>query len=298
MADPTPRPRPSGEPPEIADADLLFREETPRPASPSRQPSEHSASASGDVFDLEGGDPGSDEESSAPPRAPIPSASPRPSPSTAAERRPRQNAGAEPEARVDEVWTRGAEWGPTLILLAVVGAVVLLLFYLALGASLTLAFLVLLVGGALWIALAYPIVITLERPVRMTPEQAIKDYYGALSHHFPHYRRMWLLLSTPGKTSGSYGSFEGFRAYWKGRLKALRGDRAGGFTPLSFEITDFKAEKSAGKSAIEAKYSIVIHIRGQHAQGPIATYRAATWLVKGPDNMWYLNDGTLVERGG
>ena len=27
----------------------------------------------------------------------------------------------------------------------------------------------------------------------MTPEQAVKDYFAALSHHVPHYRRMWLL---------------------------------------------------------------------------------------------------------
>ena len=33
----------------------------------------------------------------------------------------------------------------------------------------------------------------------MTPEQAVKDYYAAASHHFPHYRRMWLLLSADGQ---------------------------------------------------------------------------------------------------
>lgn len=286
MADPPSRP--PGESPEIADADLLFREESARTGSPAPSTPPGPSQGAADVFEVEGGDLPSAEAGA--PRPPVAASQPRPKAST--ERRPRSNA--EPEARVDEVWTRAAEWTPTLILLAVVGVVVLFLAYMTFSVSnLALPFFILLLGGAGWVALSYPIVITLERPVRMTPEQAIKDYYGALSHHFPHYRRMWLLLSTPGKSSGSYGSFEGFRAYWKGRLEKLRGDRAGKFTPLSFEITDFKAEKSAGKSVIEAKYTIVIHLRGQRSEGPIASLRTSTWLAKGPDNMWYLNDGTL-----
>ena len=92
---------------------------------------------------------------------------------------------------------------------------------------------------------AYPILITLERPVRITPEQAVNDYYSALSHHAPHYRRMWLLLSDAGRVSGSYASFEGFRAYWKRRLAELRAGKAGGFTPLKFQIEDFRSPRRA-----------------------------------------------------
>ena len=72
------------------------------------------------------------------------------------------------------------------------------------------------------VVLSYPILITLERPVRITPEQALRDYYGALSHQLPHFRRMWLLLSTAGRISTAYGSFEGFKAYWKDRLATMR----------------------------------------------------------------------------
>ena len=72
------------------------------------------------------------------------------------------------------------------------------------------------------VVLSYPILITLERPVRITPEQALRDYYGALSHHLPHFRRMWLLLEHGGRISTAYGSFEGFKAYWKDRLANMR----------------------------------------------------------------------------
>ena len=81
------------------------------------------------------------------------------------------------------------------------------------------AFLTLVVGAVGAITLSYPILITLERPVRVTPEQALRDYYAALSHHLPHFRRMWLLLSTAGRISNAYGSFEGFKAYWTDRLR-------------------------------------------------------------------------------
>jgi hypothetical protein len=129
--------------------------------------------------------------------------------------------------------------------------------------------------------------------VRITPEQAVRDYFSALSHHVPHLRRMWLLLSDDGRVSGSFGSFEGFQAYWKERLEKLRADRASGFTPLKFKIEDFRAEKSAGRSEVEASFTVTVAVRGRSDDGPIETHRVATTLVKGPDNMWYLDRGTL-----
>ena len=68
-----------------------------------------------------------------------------------------------------------------------------------------------------------------------------------LSHHVPHFRRMWLLLSTAGRISAAFGSFEGFKGYWKEQLARLRKGHAGPLTPLVFEVINFKAEKSAGK---------------------------------------------------
>ncbi len=195
---------------------------------------------------------------------------------------------------MDEVWTRWGEWGPNLVVLAAaaVASGGLIMFALSLG-WLAIAFFLLLLAGAGLLALSYPIAITLERPVRFTPEQAIRDYFAALSHHFPHYRRMWLLLSSAGKTSRWFGSLEGFKGYWEERLAALRGGRAGKYTPLKFQIEDFKSEKSAGLSSIGVKFTLKVSIRGQQADGPVATLRIETSLVKGPDKMWYLNDGTL-----
>ena len=152
----------------------------------------------------------------------------------------------------------------------------------------------LLLGGLVAVVLSYPILITLERPVRVTPEQAVRDYYAALSHHLPHFRRMWLLLSTAGRISNSYGSFEGFKGYWTDRLRNLREGHAGQWTPLVFEVVNFKADKSAGKTMIDAEFTLKISVRGQRKAGPIHTIPMRIALVRGPDKMWYLENGTLT----
>jgi hypothetical protein len=141
--------------------------------------------------------------------------------------------------------------------------------------------------------------ITLERPVRVTPEQALRDYYGALSHHLPHFRRMWLLLSSAGRTSSAYGSFDGFKRYWRERLGVLRGSHAGSFTPLVFEIADFNADKSAGKTRIAADFTLKVYVRGKRKEGTIASVPMHVGLARGPDKMWYLENGTLsrTEKG-
>ena len=156
-----------------------------------------------------------------------------------------------------------------------------------------LAFVSVLAGGAVFILCSYPILISLERPVRITPEQAVKDFYGALSHHVPHFRRMWLLLSTGGRNSGHFSNFPEFKRYWVDRLAKLRAGRAGRFTPLKFEVGDFKSDKSQGKTSVDAKYTVKVWIRGRQGEGPIASYRVETSLVKGQDRMWYLDEGFL-----
>jgi hypothetical protein len=217
-----------------------------------------------------------------------PPAASRPKP--APERRARREEAE--EATVDQVWSRGAEWGVNLAVLAAAGLAVLFLFYMTSSDPGT-AIMILLLGGAVMVALSYPILITLERPVRITPEQAVKDFYGALSHALPHYRRMWLLLSSAGKVSSSYSSYEGFRTYWKRRLAQLRADRVGGRTPLVFEIAEFKSDKSAGLKAVDARFTVQVFASGKTQSGPIDAIPVEMGLVKGPDQMWYLNRGTL-----
>jgi hypothetical protein len=198
----------------------------------------------------------------------------------------------EREVRVDEVWSRGQEWGSTLVLLGAIGLATLLLLYLAFAAGqFGLAFFLLCVGGIAFLVMSYPIVITLERPVRMTPEQAIRDYYAALSHHRPHFRRMWLLLSTTGRSSSKFGSFEGFVKCWRDWLQELRGDEASSWTPLHFEIEGVKAEKSAGKNVAKIDFVLRIFVRGRRDQAPLASIPQRQWTVRGPDGMWYLDDG-------
>ncbi len=281
-------PPPGGDSPEIADAEWLVRNERPdRSPSAKPEPLSEDPPRAGD-YDL------------APPAEGVPR------PSTAflsvdddttrapGEQRARAKPALEPSAAVEQVWSRWAEWGPTLIILTASGLGVALLIYFLLSLELfEAAVLCLLAGGVALAVLSYPILITLERPVRVTPEQAVTDFYGALSHHVPHYRRMWLLLSTAGRTSGSFASFEGFTNYWERRLAELRGDKVGRFTPLKFQVADFKSDKSAGLSVVDATFRIEVSIRGRLDEGPVASIPVETSLVRGTDRMWYLDQGAL-----
>ncbi len=296
-------PQPSnGDESDVADARFLFEEPVSKRAIP-RGPKDTFESTIEEGYDLEPQDDPPVVEVPAPriPDSKSRRSAARPQPVAPTDDETEQsdlrsNATKAEAARVDQVWSRGAEWGPTLTRLAVIAIVVGALVYLALSSGMIgMGFLLLLLGGAALVLLSYPIVITMERPVRITPEQALKDYFDALSHHFPHYRRMWLLLSDRGRYSVDFDSFDGFKKYWKRTLAELRGGRVKNSTPLDFKVADFKSEKSAGKSAIEATFTIQIFARGQESEEPLKSLRYKSGLVKGPDNMWYLNRGTLPD---
>lgn len=287
--------------PEIGAAEWLFRDEAPaRPSGPSVP---RSAEESGEVFDLvdHDGEAGEDADPVPPPipatpvqkrerTASTPREASRAADAPSSSRKPM----VEPEDAVDVVWTRGAEWGPNLLLVGACLAAVGILVYILMGMVLyAAAFLFLVVGLAAAAVLTYPILITLERPVRMTPEQAVRDFYGALSHHVPHYRRMWLLLARTGRTCSSYGSYEGFKSYWAEKIRTIKGNRAGSMTPLVFEVEDYHGDRSAGKSRVEVKFTLKISIRGQRQAGPVSSVSGQMSLVRGPDKMWYLESGTL-----
>ncbi len=282
--------------PEIAAADLLFRDEpVNKPAKPAVDPAP--GAGTGEVFDLAPPLTSEPESASTSEPAPIPIPSrPVARPREAASRKAVESVREDPMDLVEEVWTRQAEWGPTLLVLF--GWLLGLAFFLYFFAGmlpLGLSFLAFLVGGAGAVLLSYPILITLERPVRMTPEQAVRDYYGALSHHLPHFRRMWLLLGKAGRTTSSYGSFEGFKAYWSERLRRLKGSQAGAMTPLVLEIENYRGEKSGGQTRVDVTFTLKVSVRGQRQAGPIGTFPAKLSLVRGPDNMWYLDNGTFPE---
>ena len=281
---------------DIAAAEGLFKDDSgpklKRPPESSLAP----GSGSGEIFDLADG-PSSVDLDPSPPIAPIPNVPSKREARPTRKSRDEQSADRttlDPSALVEEVWSRTAEWGPTLLIEGAWAAFIVLFVYFILGTEyLWFAVLTLLVGGIVAVVLSYPILITLERPVRITPEQAVRDYYGALSHHFPHLRRMWLLLSRAGRISTAYGSFEGFKSYWKDRLSNMRHGHAGSLTPLVFEVDGFKADKSAGKVRIDAEFTLKVWVRGQRKAGAIHVIPLKVALVRGPDKMWYLEDGTL-----
>ncbi len=277
---------------EIASADFLFGDD-PLDDSPGlvAQPAVVPGAGSSEVFDL-AGPPISVEM----PVSKVPAATEKAAAHPPAAKAPQgeDQSGLDPARLVEHVWTRGAEWGPNLVVVGVWVAVFVISAYVLFNLDQWgLSFLMLIVGSAATVILAYPMLITLERPVRITPEQAVRDYYHALSHHLPHFRRMWLLLSSRGRAGAAYGSLEGFKGYWHERLGQLRAGRAGALTPLVFEVVDFESEKSAGKVRIEAQFAVKVSIRGQRQQGPIEWVRKKIALVRGPDKMWYLEDGTL-----
>ena len=273
-----------------ADAAFLFRDEAaPRPAPTPEAPAP-AASDSGAGYDLGGVEEA--EGSDARPVPPVPPVLPR-----ARLKKSAESGTREPDATVDEVWTRGGEWGPDLVRLGLVAFGAGMLMFLAVEASLySLAFLIFVAAGVALAILSYPIMITLERPVRVTPEQAARDYFAALSHLRPHYRRMWLLLSTRGREAPAFGSFESFRAYWEGQIDRLRGPGPGRFNPFDFEVEGFKSEKSAGLTALVAEFTIRVVRRGAQGEAPIESHPKSIGLVRGPDKMWYLNRGDLASE--
>ncbi len=309
-----PDPRRPDETEPIADAASLFDTGEVRPyMAPSPPPSAAPAPAVADGYDLEA-DPfaGRDE----PPRpAPIPEPverprarpeppRPRTRPETETSRpevtpTPSEGSGSiEYEAEgavVDPVWTRGAEWGPDLVRVGLAAAATMFLAW-ATSGNLLLCLALLAAGGAASAVLCYPMLITLERPVRITPEQAVTDFFAAASHRFPSYRRMWLLLSEAGRKSGPFRTFDDFRGHWKGRIDRWKaGQGAGLFSPLTFAVEDFRADKSTGKTTSRADYTVHVSLRDGDA-GPIESFQMAHGLVKGPDRMWYLNQGKLSSR--
>jgi hypothetical protein len=302
MAKDDPRERIRREQQEMASAEGLFQDDPAAQPKTHDKPAAKSDIGSGETFALADGSSSDDLDPPTPVTMP-----PRPTAKTeeraARPRKVEQSSSSssssssptlEPSDLVEEVWSRTAEWGPTFLLVGAWVIFIVLIVYFGLGSeNIWTAVLTLIVGGIVAVFLSYPILITLERPVRITPEQALRDYYGSLAHHLPHFRRMWLLLSTAGRISTAYGSFEGFKAYWKNRLANLRQGHTSSMTPLVFEVADFKADKSAGKVRIDVQFTLKIWVRGQRKAGAIQVIPMSIALVRGPDRMWYLEDGTL-----
>jgi hypothetical protein len=288
----------------VADANWLMGEMSkpkskPKPASAPPDPRQ-SLDQEDHSYDLAGGDSelfgDADDVSPPVPIAVPPQSSRRPKLKDEwdASDAPASREHEDDEAAVEQVWSRGAEWGSHLFWVGLVAGAVLFLAYQAIALSILLATLILILGGGLVLVLCYPIFITLERPVRITPEQAAKDYFAMLSYPFPFYPRMWLLLSTAGRSAPEFSSYGQFKTYWKRKLASMQGGRAAFPNPLKFKVENFSSDKSVGQTSLVAKYTLKV-FRGDPGPGnkELAAYQISTRLVKGPDRMWYLSSGTI-----
>jgi hypothetical protein len=273
--------------PEIADAALLFGETSKdQPAAPTPRREVPGGDAGYELRGSPESQPEAETESPArpqpAPRGERPAASGRPT------RTPRAEPSEPPEVLVPRVWNRWGEWGPSLLAIGAVLAVGILTAA-GLGSSgqVGLGALVLLGALAVAIVFAYPIAITVERPVRMTPEQAARDYFAALSHHIPQYRRAWMLLSARGCGEDTFADF--VRA-WRSALDDLRAGRVARHVPIDFRVTEFRSdEKTAGKTTARATLAIRAVARRQPPEA-LGEFRYAASFARGPDRQWYLDE--------
>ncbi|MFO0956965.1 MAG: hypothetical protein U0800_05790 [Isosphaeraceae bacterium] len=291
MAKPIGR-RPPGDSGEIADAASFFREQQPGDEDKNTRTAQDHGEY--ELLDMP-----------SEPSRPGPTIGPEPrteGPLTRAERAPdREEAPRtyqeEDEEVVDRVWTRWGEWGPTILLLSAIGAAWLFVLYITLDADqIGRTFFLFILGVAAIGICSYPILITLERPVRVTPEQALQDYFGALNHWLPQYRRMWLLLASPRQDSPPLYDVGALRAFWKARIDKLRAEHNLPRGPVFFAISGYKSEKSAGKTALVAKYNVDVRGSDDPSTPPLATYADSQSLVRGPDRMWYLTKARMPEQ--
>lgn len=149
----------------------------------------------------------------------------------------------------------------------------------------------LVAGGLAWAI--YKVSVSIERPVRVTPEQALGEYYQALAHHVPSYRRMYLLLTRDAQRAPEFGSFGAFRTYWQYRLGQLR-PQGSWWQPIDFQLFNVRTKYTPTRDFAEARGTLHLFIRGWERE-PLAKFRFRVNLVKGPDGSWYLDDGRLPE---
>jgi hypothetical protein len=65
---------------------------------------------------------------------------------------------------------------------------------------------------------------------------------------------------------------------------------------LVFQVAEFHAEKSAGKTKIDARFRLRVLVRGRRGEGPIRNLLVHRSFARGHDGMWYLDDGTLPDQ--
>lgn len=195
-------------------------------------------------------------------------------------------------------WTRFRESRSDFVRMTVAGLSTIILAWLFSGwSTIHLAGGICIVGTAVVAIMAYPLIVGLERPIRMSPERAVHDYFESLEHHGPLYRRMWIFLTPEAQNCRSFSDYDSFKLYWKQRVKEWRHrGNAWPQTPVVISVDQFQSKPDASdpnKSLL--KFSIAVSLRGHRSRGPIASYKLSWTAFRGPDRQWYLADGNLPE---
>ena len=193
-----------------------------------------------------------------------------------------------PKPRVSRPWNLQAELKPVLV--GPLALIVLGLVTCTPASHVFVGVLITLAGLALT---GYLVAVSLDRPVRVTPEQGAREYFECLDHHLPNFRRMYFLLTDDAKDSPEFATYPRFRAYWKFRLARLR-PADGGFRPVAAKLTNFNAHYNRARNWARASYTLEFRLRGAEGQ-PLSSYELTGDLVKGADGMWYLNEGRIPE---
>jgi hypothetical protein len=195
-------------------------------------------------------------------------------------------------------WTRFRESSSDFVRMAVAGLSTIILAWLFSGwSTIHLAGWICVAGTAVVAITAYPLIVGLERPVRMSPERAVRDYFESLEHHGPLYRRMWIFLTPEAQNCQSFADFDSFKLYWNQRAQEWRHrGNAWPRTPVVISFDQFQSKQDASdpnKSLL--KFSISVSLRGHRSSGPVASYKLSWTAFRGPDRQWYLADGNLPE---
>lgn len=201
-------------------------------------------------------------------------------------------------ARDFPLWSRGKESGPHLFrVLMSAGCTLIIAWIFADWNTIHLSGWVAVIGSIVTILLAYPLVVGLERPVRSSPERAVRDFLESLEHHGPLYHRMWLLLTPEAQNTAHYSEFSGFSRYWKGRIQEWRhrGDAWAG-TPVVMTIDSLNVTPDSVDPLVRhMKFDLAVSLRGRRNAGPVARY-AMNWIAeRGRDSQWYLRQADPPE---
>lgn len=201
-------------------------------------------------------------------------------------------------ARDFPLWSRRKESGPDLFrVLFSAGVTLILAWIFADWNTIHISGWVTVLGTLVTILLAYPLVVGLERPVRSSPERAVRDFFEALEHHGPLYPRMWLLLTPEAQNAAHYSEFSGFRRYWKGRIQEWRhrGDAWAG-TPVVLTIDSLRANPDPHEPLVRhVKFDLAVSVRGRRSSGPVARYSMQWTAERGRDGQWYLREADPPE---